>query len=128
VDRLFEDFFEGVPAALPFGRRPFPTLNIWEDDTKLHVEAELPGLKLDDLELYVDGTELTIKGQRQKSLEEGATFHRRERGVGPFTRVIQLPVEVDAEKVQATLRDGILTLTLPKAQAVLPRRIEVKGD
>ena len=128
MDRLFEDFFEGAPAVPSFGRRPFPTLNIWEEDTKLYVEAELPGLKLDDLELYVDGTELTIKGQRQNGREEGATFHRRERGIGPFSRVIQLPVEVDREKVEATLRDGVLTMILPKAQTVRPRRIEVKGE
>lgn len=127
LDRLFEDCFEGAPAARPFARRAFPTLNIWEDNGKLYVEAELPGSRLEDIELYVDGNELTIKGQRQEIQQEGASFHRRERGVGPFSRVIQLPVEVDAEKVEAALWDGVLTIALPKAQAVLPRRIEVKG-
>ena len=127
MDRLFEGLFERAPAAGPVGTNAFPTLNVWEDDGKLYVEAELPGLKLDDLELYVDGNELTVKGQRQETREEDASYHRRERGVGPFSRVIQLPVEVDAENVDAALRNGILTITLPKAQAVMPRRIEVKG-
>lgn len=127
MDRLFEDFFENVPSVGPFGRRAFPAFNIWEEDAKLYLEAELPGLKLDDIELYMDGNELTVKGQRQDAGDEGVSFHRRERGVGPFSRVVRLPVEVDAEKVEATLRDGVLTITLPKAQAALPRRIEVKG-
>ena len=127
MGRLFEDFFENVPLVTPFGRRTFPSLNIWEEDTKLCVETEVPGLKLDDLELYVDGNELTVKGQRQDVREEGVSFHRRERGVGPFSRVVRLPVEVDADKVEATLRNGVLTITLPKAQSVLPHRIAVKG-
>ena len=129
MGRLFEDFFDNVPAVSPFGtfgRRAFPTFNIWEDDAKLYVEAELPGLKLDDLELYVDGSDLTVKGQRQNVREEGVSFHRRERGVGQFSRMIRLPVEVDADKVEAILRNGVLTITLPKAQAALPHRIEVK--
>ena len=127
MGRLFEDFFENAPAITPFGRHLFPTLNVWDDDAKVYVEAELPGLKLDDLELYVDGGELTVKGRRHDVREEGVSFHRRERGVGPFSRVIQLPVEVDPDNVGAMLRDGVLTITLPKAQAVLPRRIEVTG-
>ena len=127
MDRMLEGLFESAPTTGPVGTRAIPTLNVWEDDGKLYVEAELPGLKLDDLELYVDGNELTVKGQGQETREEGASYHRRERGVGPFSRVIQLPVEVDAENVDAALRDGVLTITLPKAQAVMPRRIEVKG-
>ena len=127
MGRLFEDFIENAPAMAPFGRQAFPTLNVWDDEAKVYVEAEVPGLKLDDLELYVDGAELTVKGQRQDVREEEVSFHRRERGIGPFARVIKLPVEVEPDKVEATLRDGVLTITLPKAQAVLPRRIEVKG-
>ena len=122
-----EQLFEGIMDNAPFGRRAFPALNVWEDDTQLFVEAEVPGLKLDDLELLVEGDELTVKGSRKDLDDEGASFHRRERGTGNFSRIVRLPVEVDADKVQATLRDGILTVTLPKAQAVLPRKIEVTG-
>ena len=68
------------------------------------------------------------KEVRQDDVEaEGVTFHRRERGVGKFSRVLHLPVEIDADKVKATLWHGVLTITLPKAQAVLPRKIEVQS-
>jgi HSP20 family protein len=130
MGRLFEDFFESVPAAATLGnlgRRPFPAVNVWEEETKLYVEAEIPGLKLEDLEILADGIELTIKGERKNGGEENVSFHRRERGVGTFSRMLRLPVEVDTDKVEATLRDGVLKITLPKAQAVLPRKIKVKS-
>ena len=131
VDRVFNDVFGGAaggfsPAA--FGRRVFPALNLWEDDVTLFAEAEVPGLRMDDLEVFVNGDELTVKGERKPGEEEGAKHHRRERGVGTFSRVLQLPVEVDAEKVEASLRDGVLTIKLPKAQAVLPRKITVTAS
>ena len=130
MGRLFNDVFEQFPAVDPFGvcgRRTFPALNVWEDDQSLYAEAEIPGLRMDEVEVSVQGDELTIKGERKDTEREGATYHRRERGAGSFSRVLHLPIEVDAEKVQAALRDGVLTVTLPKAQAALPRKIEVKG-
>ena len=130
MGRLFDDAVENVAGHAPlavFGRRAFPALNIWEDDTKLYAEAELPGLKLDDLELYVHGNELTVKGERQGMEEEGMSFHRRERGVGAFFRRVTLPTEVDPDKVVAMLRDGVLIITLPKAQGVWPRKSKVTG-
>ena len=130
MDRLMDNFLENAPSEFPFGvwgRRTFPALNVWEEGDKLLAEAEVPGLKMDDLEVTVQGDELTIKGERQAGEEEDVTYHRRERGLGRFSRVIRLPVEVNADKVQATLREGVLTITLPKAEAVLPRKIEVKG-
>lgn len=130
MDQLLNETFENRSVGGPFGRfgrQAFPAFNVWEDDKNLFAEAEIPGQTMDDLELYVVGNELTIKGGRKDVEQEGVTFHRRERGVGPFSRVLRLPVEVDAEKVAATLQDGVLTVTLPKAQAVLPRRIEVKS-
>lgn len=130
MDRLFGDFYETLAAGDPFGivgRRAFPAVNLWEDDKTLYAEAELPGLTMDDLELYVLGDELTIKGSRQAAQTEDVTYHRRERGVGPFSRMLRLPVQVNAEKVQATLHDGVLSITLPKEQAAVPRRIEVKS-
>lgn len=127
MDRLFDNILENVPAfALP-GTRSFPAVNVWEDNEQLYAEAEIPGLKLDDLDVSVLGDELTIKGCRCGAEEEGVTFHRRERGTGDFCRVLRLPVEIDAEKVEATLRDGVLTIKLPKSAASLPRRIEVKA-
>lgn len=130
MDRLFGDLYETVAGNAPFGlggERAFPALNLWEDDKALYAEAELPGLTMDALEIYVLGEELTIKGNRQATEGEEVTFHRQERGVGPFSRVLRLPTPVDAEKVEATLRDGVLSIMLPKEQAAVPRRIEVKS-
>jgi HSP20 family protein len=130
VDRLFNELVDTVSRGrmyVPFGRGAFPALNAWEDDQKLFVEAELPGYSLDDLEVYVSGGDLTLKGERKTEAPENVTYHRRERGTGQFSRVLRLPVEVDADKVEAHLRNGVLSLTLPKAQSVLPRKIEVKS-
>ena len=129
MDRLFEEFF-GPTSALQRSMGParvFPSLNVWEDGDNLLAEAELPGVKSEDLEISVVGSELTIKGRRPESNEEGTAFHRRERGVGEFARVVRLPVEVNAEKVQASLQNGVLRLTLPKAEAAKPRKIQVNA-
>jgi len=129
-DRLFSGLMETFPVPDPFGilgRRPFPAVNAWEDDRAVYAEAELPGLAMDDIEVLVMGDEVTIKGERKDAQQEGATYHRRERGVGSFSRVLRLPAQVDADKVEATLRDGVLTVKLPKAQSALPRKIELRS-
>jgi HSP20 family protein len=121
---LFDTFQDWIGEA---GGSAFPAINIWEDDRTLYAEAELPGLKMDDLEVSVLGDELTIKGGRREPACENATCHRQERRVGSFSRVIRLPVEVNPEKVQASLKDGVLTVTLPKAETAVPRKITVKA-
>ena len=126
VDRWFDNFFEDAPVSRAFGRRTFPAINVWEEGDSLYAEAEVPGLSMDDLEVFVQGDELSIKGTRKDLEAEGTTYHRRERGVGSFSRVLHLPVDIDADQVKAALRHGVLSITLPKAQAVLPRKIEVK--
>lgn len=131
MDRIFEGFFESVPGGTPlatYSRRTFPAFNVWEEAEDLFVEAELPGMKMDEIEVLVIGDELTVKGERKDLQREDATYYRRERGAGTFSRVLRLSVEVDADKVEATLRDGVLTIKLPKAQAALPRKIEVVGE
>lgn len=131
MDDLFGNFF-GPGRVAPwtsFGRSTFPVFNVWEDDENLYAEAELPGIALEDIDVQLHGHELTIKGQRKDAKEEeGVTFHRRERQCGEFCRVLQLPVEVDRDKVQASMRNGILSVTLPKGQAARPRKIEVKAS
>jgi HSP20 family protein len=128
-DRLFNQVFRGANWNRPEAGNPrvFPALNVWEDAEKVFVEAELPGFKMDELEIYVTGDELTIKGNRAERQEEGVSFHRQERGFGAFSRALRLPVEADSERVEATLRDGVLTIALPKTPAAMPRKIEVKG-
>jgi HSP20 family protein len=129
VDRLMGGLFAS-PSDWAFTQtsRAFPAINVWEGADELYAEAELPGLKSEDIEISVVGNELTIKGSRGETKGEGVAFHRRERGAGEFSRVLHLPVEVDADKVQAVLRDGVLTLTLPKAAAARPKKIEVSSS
>ena len=129
LERLFSDFLEGIPHLdLNSTRAPqaFPPLNCWEDEGCLYAECEIPGVNMDDLELQVVGKDLTLKGHGKAHAAEGATYHRQERDVGTFHRVVQLPVEIDSEKVSADFRDGVLTIKLPKAPEAKARKIDVK--
>ena len=128
--RLFSDFLEEERPLLEgngFGlERVFPPLNLCEDEGHLYAECELPGVQMDDLEVTVVGRDLTIKGERKPQAVEGASYHRRERDPGSFHRMVRLPVEIDSGKVNAELRNGVLTVTLPKAPEARPRKIDVK--
>ena len=129
MDRFFSDCFERLDPSTVLDRcvsGALPPLNVWEAEKYLYVEAEIPGVKMDDIDVSVLGDELTIKGERKNETDDGVSFHRRERRMGAFSRTIQLPTAVDAQGVQATLRDGVLTVTLSKAASVLPRRITVQ--
>jgi HSP20 family protein len=107
----------------------YPALNLWEDDESLYVEAEIPGLKLEDLEIFVSGGDhLSLKGKRARPTIEKSTWHRREREQGNFARMVELPQPVDSEKVQADLVNGVLTIVLPKRAEAKPRRIHVKSE
>jgi HSP20 family protein len=104
----------------------YPPVNIWGDSDSVFAEAELPGMQLDHLEIYVtEGNQLTIQGQRrQRELDKGV-WYGQERGFGQFSRTIVLPVNVDADKVEARFEHGVLFVTLPKNEAAKPRRISV---
>lgn len=105
----------------------YPSLNVWEEGDVVYAEAEVPGVKAEDLDLSVVGRELTVKGRRAAPTAPEATYHRRERGVGEFSRSVKLPVDVDSEKVEASLVDGVLKIALPKAETAKPRKINVKS-
>lgn len=112
----------------PFGAVEFPGLNVWEADEALHVEAELPGLELSDLEIFVTGrNQLTIKGERKPPVLEKAVAHRQERGYGKFERSLTLPYPVNEEAVEARFENGVLKIRLPKHESAKPRKIEIKG-
>jgi HSP20 family protein len=107
----------------------YPAVNVWEDADAVHVEAELPGLDLKDLEIYVTGgNQLTVKGDRKRTVPEKGVWHREERGFGNFTRTLTLPFQVNADKVEARLDNGVLLVTLPKHEASKPRKIPVKAE
>jgi len=105
----------------------FPAMNVWQTDAELCAEVEIPGFKLEDIEVLVVANELTIRGERKESHDAEAAYHRKERASGTFTRSVRLPFDVDPSKVEASVRDGVLTVRLPKAEAVKPRKIVVKG-
>jgi HSP20 family protein len=124
LDRLFTG--NGMRR---FAASVYPPVNLWEDDDNLYLEAELPGLDLDGLEILVTGdVQLSLKGERNQPEVQQGTWHRQERGYGSFSRVIELPQYVDADKVSAQFKLGVLTLTMPKKEEAKARRIEVKSD
>lgn len=125
VDQLVESVFNDFPAFGVSTRR-FPSLNAWEDVHNIYVEAELPGFRIEDLDITMKGNELTISGTRAESAPEGATFYRRERPSGSFLRSIRVATDIDWSHASATLTNGVLTVTLPKSEAAKPRKIEVK--
>jgi HSP20 family protein len=128
MNRLFDSF------ALGDGRWPtfavaYPAVNVWEDGDNVYAEAELPGMGLDDLEIYVTGGhQLTIKGERKQPTADKGVWHRQERGFGRFSRLISLPVDVDADKVEARFCNGVLTITMPKSETAKPKKIAVKTE
>jgi HSP20 family protein len=110
------------PALAP----SYPLLNIWGDSDNVYAEAELPGMQLDHLEIYVtEENQLTIQGERRQPELDTRVWYGQERGFGQFSRTIVLPVKVDADKVEARFEYGVLFVTLPKSEAAKPRRISV---
>ena len=107
---------------------PYPLVNVREEADAFYVEAEVPGVTQDQIDVLIrHGTELTLQGERKLVGCESSTWHCRERGEGKFHRVLTLPVPVDAGKVDARLEQGVLRLVLPKVEGVKPHRIPVQG-
>lgn len=128
MDRVFESFGFG-DGPWPVLAAAYPAVNVWEDADNVFAEAELPGMELSDLEIYVaGGNQLTIKGDRKQPPADNAFWHRQERGFGSFTRVLTLPVDVDPDRVEARLHNGVLTITMPKSEKARPRKITVKVE
>ena len=104
-----------------------PRVDIVETDTAFVIKAEAPEVKKEDVKVTVDNGVLTVAGERKQEKEEkGKTFHRIERQYGSFTRSFTLPDNVDEANIKATFKDGMLSLEIPKTEAVKPKAIEVK--
>jgi len=117
------------PEAGMFGREGkfLPEANIMETDKAVEVTVELPGMKPEEVKLEIkDGTLLVTGEKKEEKEEKGKTFHRVERRAGMFRRAFALPVEVMEEKVDAKFVEGVLRITLPKAEKAAPKRIEIK--
>jgi HSP20 family protein len=134
VNRAFEDFgFRTEPfsrvAFLPGrGARRYPLINLYEDKDTMHVEALAPGVAPESLDLTVVGNLLTISGEKRRLSDDvkPEAFHRSERATGKFVRHVELPVEVDDNNVQAHYDNGLIIVTLSKAEKVKPRKIDVQ--
>ena len=123
MDRVFDTFF--APTALSRRKRAYPPLNLSEDADTLFVECELPGVKIEDIDITLTDSTLTIKGELNP--EDGKHF-RSERASGPFQRVVNLYSEVERDNISATLKDGILEIALPKAEEVKPKKIAIEAS
>lgn len=114
-------------ASGDVGAGVFPPMNITQDDDNFYLRAEVPGIKPSELSISAVRNRVSIAGKREIQREhERASYHRRERAEGAFNRTVTLPTEVDAERVDASYANGILTLTLPKAEETKPRQITVR--
>jgi len=134
MNSIWDDMDRLLGSTMGLGLRPsaasvpFPPLNLFDDEGSLYVEAELPGMTQDQIEITVaEGDQLTIAGQRQPAAVPESVWHRQESGSGRFSRTVTLPVVVDSSKVEACCQDGVLTITLPKSSIAKPRRISVKA-
>ena len=127
--RLSEEMkrmFEGTGRPL---WSDYPPLNVWSNDDQVVVTAELPGFAPENIDISVLQGTLTLRGERPlEAAKQGETYHRRERWNGNFVRSLELPFEVEADKVDAQFAKGLLTIRLPRAAESKPRKIEVKAS
>ena len=129
MSRFFEDDMHREPGRSFSSSGVFPLLNMSEDQDNYYLTAELPGVPSDSIELSVENNSMTLRGERRAGkADQSVNFHRREREAGYFRRVINLPMKIDADKVSAASDNGVLTVTLPKAAEVKPRKIAVSAN
>jgi HSP20 family protein len=119
MERLTGGVGDGAVAGV------FPPMNVSEDRDHYYVRALIPGIDPAQLDVSVVHQTVAVSGVRQSPEEAGASYHRKERAEGPFSRSVTLPAAFDGTRVQAKYVDGILTLTLPKPEAAKPRRVTV---
>lgn len=128
MDRLWDDYFGS-------GRRAFkpeiwvPSVDVSETNEKIVVKAEIPGMDSKDIDISLSGDILTIKGEKKSEREEkDENYHLVERSHGSFARSLRLPVAVEADKIEAAYKQGVLTVTCPKKEDVKPKAIEIKAE
>lgn len=124
MDRLFDNYLGSLNPVSLLGLK-CPPVDIWEDGSAVFVQAEVPGIPAESVHLEVLGNRLRIKGNRPAVPTAGVTVHRQELSSGKFDRLVELPVEVDPTQVEATLKDGLLNITIRKLEVATARRINV---
>ncbi len=128
LDRLQEMFGEKIADRRPEDGAYSPALNAYVGEDDMVVTAEIPGVNPNCLDIQVEGDTLTLKSERsEEALPEGQRWLRRERGSGAFTRHVRLAFRVDPDQAVAQVKNGVLTLTLPRAAADKPRRVAIQG-
>jgi len=130
---LIESFFSDFPAFPSVSRetgRPvgFPAMDAWETEKAIVIEADVPGFTMDAIEISHLGDELTIKGSRAETTIENGEVVRRERRFGEFMRTIKFTTEVNLDKAEASLANGVLRVSVPKAEKAMPRKVAIKAN
>lgn len=129
INRLFDDMFRGGMQADDTNGLSFwnPAVDIAEQENEYVVNVELPGMNKDDVKITLESNVLTIRGEKKQEKEsKQGNYHRAERAYGSFQRSFTLPTTVKSDRIDATYKDGILTITLPKVEEAKPKQIEVK--
>jgi len=125
MNRLFDSTGRGRVLSAP----NYPAINVWTNEEGQYITAEMPGVQPDDINIDVSADALSISGERkpEEAVKE-ANYHRRERSYGAFSRTIQLPFIVDTNKVEANFKNGVLMISLPRAEADKPKKITIKSS
>ena len=130
MDRLWDSFFEGgLRRRTGEMGEWLPSLDVSETKTELVVKAEVPGMEAKDIDISLSDGVLTIKGEKKQEKEEKeANYHLVERSYGSFLRSVNLPREVQGDKISASYKDGVLRITLPKSEEAKKKEIKIKVD
>jgi HSP20 family protein len=129
MDRLQREMDRLVRTSTRGGAPAFPAMNVWSGQDGALITAEVPGVEPDSLDISIVGETLTLSGDRgDQELQEEERYHRRERLSGRFDRTLQLPFRIDPERVKASFDNGVLHITLPRAQEDKPKKISVKAQ
>lgn len=126
LPRTIEKFFDELWSPLEISQRrmAYPPINIAEDENNIYVVVELPGVDVNDLDLTISDKSLILKGERKS--DEGE-YIRQERPIGKFQRIINFNVDIQRDNIKAKMKNGILEITLPKAEEVKPKKIQIEG-
>jgi HSP20 family protein len=127
LDRLRREMDRLVRSGPRVAAPAFPALNVWSNAEGLLVTSEIPGIEPEDIDISIVGETLTLSGTRRpEEVGQDVLYHRHERGHGQFTRSLQLPYRVEADKIEALFDKGVLHIRLPRAEADKPRKISIK--
>jgi HSP20 family protein len=131
VAKLLDGFFGPAvgtrPPGTPWSTAAYPKLDVSETDTAVHVVAELPGVKQEEIDIEVQADVLRISGEKKdERVVNEQNYHATDRSFGRFDRSVRLPVEVDGPQAEATFKDGVLSISLPKVKATGTQKVTIK--